>query len=108
MVGRAVGEVGGGFVELVVPLVACALVLFHQRPNGLRRRSGGCLLSVPWFVPGLCGVARRGDEAVVEDDAAAGVFFVHGFEDGEGVGVFEVGADFVLQAVYWMTQGCER
>ena len=24
---------------------------------------------------------------------------MHGFEDGEGVGVFEVGADFVLQAV---------
>jgi hypothetical protein len=46
-----------------------------------------------------CGLAWEGYEAVVEDDAAAGVFDAHGGEDGKSVGVFEVGADLVLQRV---------
>ena len=54
---------------------------------------------IPGLVPGLCGGARRSDEAVVEHDAARGVFVVHGLEDGEGVGILEVGAELVLQAV---------
>ena len=56
-------------------------------------------LFIPWFEPGLRGLARRCYEAVVEDDAAGEVFGAHGFEDGDGVRVFEVGGDFVLQAV---------
>ena len=95
--GSFVGEVGGRFVELVVPLVAGALVLIP--PVAPFFFVGAMELVVPGLEPGLRGVARRCDEAVVEDDAAGGVFGVHGFEDGDGVGVFEVGADFVLQAV---------
>src|SRR5258708_17481342 len=59
----------------------------------------GLALRGPGFVPGLWGSAGRGREAVVEDDGAAGVCFVHGFEDIEDSGVVEVGADLVLQSV---------
>ena len=96
-VGRAIGEVGGGFVELVVPLVACALVIVPPEGEGLL--VGAVNRIVPGFVPCLRGVAGWRREAVVEDYGAAGVFFVHGFEDFEDCGVVEVGADFVLQRV---------
>ncbi len=84
--GGLVGEVGGGFVELVVPLVARALVLIP--PVAPFFFVAAVELFIPWFEPCLRGLARRGDEAVVEDDAAGGVFGAHGGEDGDGVGVF--------------------
>ncbi len=95
--GRFVGEVGGGLVELVVPLVAGALMLIP--PAAPLLLVAAVELVVPGLVPGLRGAAGRGYEAVVEDDAAAGVFGAHGGEDGDGVGVAEVGADLVLEAV---------
>jgi len=55
-----------------------------------------------WIVrlkPGLRGLARRRDEAVVGGRCSGWVFGAHGFEDGDGVGIVEVGADLVLQAV---------
>src|SRR5258705_5806557 len=59
----------------------------------------GLAFRVPGFVPGLCGIAGWGREAVVEDYGAAGVCFVHGFEDIEDSGVVEVSTDLVLQSV---------
>ena len=66
--GGLVGEVGGGFVELVVPLVACALVLIPPvapSSSSLRWSLPGfkttypLIVKAPWFVPGLRGLARR-------------------------------------------------
>ncbi len=95
--GRLIGEVGGGFVELVVPLVACALMVVPPEGEGFLVRAMDVV--IPGLVPGLRGVAGRGREAVVEDYSTAGVFLVHGFEDFEDCGIVEVGADFVLQGV---------
>ena len=68
-------------------------------PEGEGLLVGAMDVVVPWFVPCLRGVAGRRREAVVEDYGAAGVFFVHGFEDLEDCRIVEVGADLVLQCV---------
>ena len=67
-----IGKVSRRFVELVVPLVARALVLIP--PVAPLLLVAAMELRVPRFVPCLCGTAWWRDEAVVEDDAAAGVF----------------------------------
>ena len=98
---RAVGEVGGGSCRTRRTIGRRRLdVLIPAQPRPLLLVAAVELV-VPGLVPGLRGLAGRGYEAVVEDYAATrgSSCSMHRGEDGDGVGVAEVGAYLVLEAV---------
>ena len=94
---RLVGELRRRFIELVVPLIARALMLVP--PAAPLLLIAAMQLGVPWREPGLRGGTRRCDKAVVQHDAAAGVFGAHRLQNRDGVGILQVRADLVLHAV---------
>ena len=97
----AISEVLTILVELVVPLVAGALVVDPPIAPGLL--VAAVHLVVVGLEPRLGGVARH--KAIVENHRAGGVLLVHKPQDTQRVRILEVGANLILQCVLderWM------